>query len=165
MFQKVLIANRGEIAVRIQRTLKRLGVESVAIYSDADRESRHVLDADHAIALGGLTPAESYLNADAVLAAARSCVSANHKNQSGGLIGIHPGYGFLSENAAFAEACAREGFTFIGPTPDQLRDFGLKHTARELAEKSAVPLLPGSALLADFNAARDAAARVAYPVM
>ncbi len=166
MFEKVLIANRGEIAVRIQRSLKALGVASVALYSEADREARHVLDADEALALPGNTAAESYLNVEAVLAAARRLAPAASSSDAGPpAMGVHPGYGFLSENAAFAEACARENIAFIGPTPDQLREFGLKHTARELAKKSQVPLLPGSDLLADAEAALREAERVGYPVM
>ncbi len=163
MFDRVLIANRGEIAVRIQRTLKRLGVESIAVYSDPDRDARHVLNADHAVALGGSSAAESYLNTEAVLAAARGLATDSAGQPL--KIGIHPGYGFLSENAEFAEACEREGFVFIGPTPAQLRDFGLKHTARELAKSSQVPLLPGSDLLPDAAAALARADQIGYPVM
>ncbi|MCR9143233.1 MAG: urea carboxylase [bacterium] len=165
MFEKVLIANRGEIAVRIQRSLKKLGVASVALYSPADREARHVLDADEAIALPGDAAAESYLDVAAVLAAARSVLPKGNSSGSSPILGVHPGYGFLSENAAFAEACAQDNIAFIGPTPAQLRDFGLKHTARELALKSEVPLLPGSGLLADIDEARREAERVGFPVM
>ncbi|HXC57922.1 MAG TPA: urea carboxylase [Steroidobacteraceae bacterium] len=155
MFQKVLIANRGAIACRIIRTLQRLGIASVAVYSDADAASAHVRMADEAVRLGPPPAAESYLRADALLAAARAC----------GAQAIHPGYGFLSENADFAEACEAAGIAFIGPTPTQIRQFGLKHTARALAESNALPLLPGSGLLPDLPAALTEAERIGYPVM
>jgi len=155
MFKKVLIANRGAIACRIVRTLKRLGVGSVAVYSDADANSVHVTQADEAVGIGGSSAAESYLNFGKIFAAARQT----------GAEAIHPGYGFLSENADFAEACAREGFVFVGPTPQQMRDFGLKHTARALAQAHGVPMLPGSELLDSLDHARTEAARIGYPVM
>jgi urea carboxylase len=155
MFDKVLIANRGEIAVRILRTLRRLGVRSVAVYSDADRHSPHVLGADESIALGSGPAADTYLRQDKLLRAAATS----------GAQAVHPGYGFLSENAAFAQACADAGIVFIGPTPPQIRDFGLKHLARELAARSGVQLLPGSGLLESVDAARVAAERIGYPVM
>jgi urea carboxylase len=155
MFNKVLIANRGEIACRIMRTLKRMGVASVAVYSEADANARHVLEADQAICVGPAPAAESYLNAERILAAARAT----------GAQAIHPGYGFLSENPAFAESCEASGIAFIGPTPQQMRDFGLKHTARELAESCGLPLLPGTGLLADTTHAKAEAARIGYPVM
>ncbi|NTV97408.1 MAG: ATP-grasp domain-containing protein, partial [Thiobacillus sp.] len=155
MFKKVLIANRGAIACRIQRTLKKLGVASVAVYSEADAGARHVLDADEAYLLGPAPAAESYLRADKILAIAKEC----------GAEAIHPGYGFLSENPDFADACAAAGIAFVGPTGDQMRAFGLKHTARELAEKNGVPLLPGSGLLADVGHAQAEARRIGYPVM
>jgi len=137
MFSAVLIANRGEIAVRAIRTLKRLGVKSVAVYSDADRNAQHVRDADIAIALGGDKPADSYLRIDKILAAARET----------GAQAIYPGYGFLSESAEFAEACESAGIAFVGPTPAQIREFGLKHRARELAAEARVPMAPGTGLL------------------
>jgi urea carboxylase len=155
MFQKVLIANRGEIACRVIRTLRQLGVASVAIYSDADRHSLHVLEADESVHVGPAPAAQSYLNRDAILDAAERT----------GAKGIFPGYGFLSENAAFAEACEARGIAFIGPTPEQMRRFGVKHTARELAQALGVPLLEGTPLLADADAAVAAADRVGYPVM
>ncbi|MFJ2993945.1 urea carboxylase [Pandoraea sp. NPDC087047] len=155
MFDTVLIANRGEIACRIARTLKRMGIRSVAVYSDADRNSRHVGAADIAVALGGNTAAESYLKGERILAAARQT----------GAQAIIPGYGFLSENAAFAQMCEAEGIAFVGPTAEQMAQFGLKHAARELAEAAGVPLTPGSGLLADVDAARDAARAIGYPVM
>ena len=155
MFDTVLIANRGAIACRIIRTLKRLGIESVAVYSDADRHSLHVRQADKAIYIGPAAAAQSYLDQRKVLEAAR--VS--------GAQAIHPGYGFLSENAAFAEACEGAGIAFVGPTPQQMRDFGLKHTARELAQRNHVPLLPGSGLLDDLAQAHSEAARIGFPLM
>ncbi|MEZ5829472.1 MAG: biotin carboxylase N-terminal domain-containing protein, partial [Hyphomicrobiales bacterium] len=124
MFRKVLIANRGAIACRIIRTLDRMGIASVAVYSDADRHALHVMRASEAMCVGPPPAAESYLQIDAILDAARKT----------GAEAIHPGYGFLSENADFAEVCANAGIVFIGPRPEHLRAFGLKHTARELAE-------------------------------
>jgi len=155
MFAKVLIANRGEIACRIIRTLKRLKVGSVAVYSEADRHSLHALQADEAVALGPGPAAETYLRQDKLLGAARAT----------GAQAIHPGYGFLSENAAFAQACAAQGLVFVGPTPAQMREFGLKHLARDVAARSGVALLPGSGLLATIEEALAEAARVGYPVM
>ncbi|GAC1331606.1 MAG: urea carboxylase [Steroidobacteraceae bacterium] len=155
MFDKVLIANRGEIACRIIRTLKRLSIGSVAVYSDADRNSLHAAQADEAHRLGPGPAAESYLREDLILAAARAA----------GADAIHPGYGFLSENSAFAAACGAADIVFIGPSPAQIRDFGLKHLARDLARRNDVPLLPGSGLLRSIEEARDEAARVGYPVM
>ena len=155
MFKTVLVANRGEIAVRIIRTLRAMGISPVAVYSDADRFAPHVRLADRAVRLGPAPAAESYLNVAAVIAAARET----------GAEAVHPGYGFLSENASFAEALAAEGITFIGPDPAHLRAFGLKHTARDLAEKAGVPLLPGTGLLAGVEAAVTAAAGLGYPVM
>lgn len=155
MFKKVLIANRGEIACRIIRTLKKMGIQSVAIYSEADAGARHVLEADEAVCVGLAPAAESYLNVAQILAVAKQL----------GVEGIHPGYGFLSENATFADACEAAGIAFIGPTPQQMRDFGLKHTARALALNNNVPLLPGSGLLKDLADAQVEAARIGYPVM
>ena len=155
MFTKVLIANRGEIACRIIRTLRKMGVGSVAVYSDPDATAAHVLLADEAVRVGPAAAAESYLNVEAILDAARRT----------GAQAIHPGYGFLSENAAFARLCAENGIEFIGPTPEQLVDFGLKHKARELAERWQVPLVPGSGLLETPAAAKAAAAQIGYPVM
>ncbi len=155
MFDRILIANRGAIACRILRTLRRLGIASVAVYSEADRHAPHVRLADHAVAIGGAAAADSYLRQDRILAAARET----------GAQAIHPGYGFLSENADFAAACAAAGVAFIGPTPEQMRRFGLKHTARELALAGNVPLLPGSGLLADLSEALAEAQRIGFPVM
>src|SRR5690349_17287870 len=155
MFKKVLIANRGEIACRVIRTLDRMGIASVAVYSEADRHSLHVTMAGEAVCIGPAAVSESYLNADRILEAALATGSE----------AIHPGYGFLSENPGFAEACAEAGIVFIGPTPDQMRAFGLKHTARQIAQDSGVPLSPGSGLLADADEAVKAAERIGYPVM
>jgi urea carboxylase len=155
MFKTVLIANRGEIAVRIARTLKRMGIRSVAVYSDADRDSSHVAVADVAIALGGKTPAESYLHGERLLALAQEAHAE----------AIIPGYGFLSENATFAEQCAAAGIVFVGPTPEQIRRFGLKHTSRQIAAAAGLPLTPGSGLLKDLVEAKNAALTIGYPVM
>ena len=155
MFKKVLIANRGEIACRIIRTLKKMGIQSVAIYSEADASARHVLDADEAVCVGPEPAAESYLNVARILQVVKET----------GSDAIHPGYGFLSENPDFAESCEAAGITFIGPTPQQMRDFGLKHTARELALQNGVPLLPGSGLLKDVEHAKLEAQKIGYPVM
>jgi urea carboxylase len=155
MFDKVLIANRGEIACRIIRTLRRLGISSVAVYSEADADSLHVIEADEAFCIGEPAPASSYLNSAAIIRTAQDC----------GAQAIHPGYGFLSENPAFTEECAANGIVFIGPSPESMRAFGLKHRARELAEQSGVPLLPGSGILGDEQHAVTQAARIGYPVM
>src|SRR4029450_11018621 len=155
MFSKVLIANRGEIACRIIRTLDRMRVASVAVYSEADAHAAHVRLAGEAVCVGPPQAAQSYLRIEQILSAARRT----------GTEGIHPGYGFLSENADFAEACEAEGIVFIGPTPQNMRDFGLKHTARELAIASAVPVSPGSSLLDALAEARAEAERIGFPVM
>jgi len=155
MFEKVLIANRGAIACRILRTLRELRVEGVAVYSEADAASLHILQADEAHSLGEGAAAGTYLAVEKILAIAKAS----------GATAIHPGYGFLSENAAFAEACANHGIAFIGPTPEQLRVFGLKHTARALAKQHGVPMLEGTELLDSLDAALIAGAQVGYPVM
>lgn len=155
MFSKVLIANRGAIATRIIRTLDRMGVKSVAVYSEADRHAAHVAAAGEAVAIGSAPAVQSYLRADAILDAARRT----------GAEAIHPGYGFLSENPDFADMCAAAGIRFIGPKPAQMRAFGLKHQARELALAAGVPLAPGSGLLANVDVARSQAERIGYPVM
>jgi urea carboxylase len=155
MFRKVLIANRGAIACRITRTLRKMGVASVAVYSEADRHSLHVGQADEAVVIGPPPPAQSYLSIPNLLEAARKT----------GAEAIHPGYGFLSENAEFAEACLAHGIVFIGPTAEQMRDFGLKHVARRIAAENGVLLLPGTGLLENLHAAIEAADRIGYPVM
>ncbi|MDX2186942.1 MAG: urea carboxylase [Opitutaceae bacterium] len=155
MFKKVLIANRGAIATRVTRTLRRLGIKSVAVYSEADAGSLHVEAADEAILIGPPPAAKSYLLADKIIEVAKAT----------GAEAIHPGYGFLSENPGFAEACATAGIVFIGPKPGQMRAFGFKHTARELALAHGVPLLPGTPLLKDAEEALREAGRIGYPVM
>lgn len=155
MFHKVLVANRGAIACRVLRTLKALGVQSVAVYSDADRFSLHVSQADEAMRIGPAAAAQSYLSVDAILAAAKQT----------GAEAIHPGYGFLSENPEFADACDAAGIVFIGPTGDQMRAFALKHSARFMAERLGVPLLPGTGLLSSLEDAQGAAETIGYPVM
>jgi acetyl-CoA carboxylase biotin carboxylase subunit len=153
-FQKVLIANRGEIACRIASTLHELGIRSVAVYSEADRGALHTRVADEAWAIGPPEPRASYLNIEALLEAAK---------QSGAQA-VHPGYGFLAENAGFAEAVERAGLTFIGPTAEQIRAMGDKRAARSLAEKANVPVVPG-AEGDDAKALAKAAAAMGFPVM
>lgn len=155
VFSKVLIANRGAIACRIARTLRRMGVGSVAVYSEADADSLHASSTDEAIFIGAAPARSSYLDADAILRAAHAT----------GARAIHPGYGFLSENAGFAQRCADEGLVFIGPTPANMLAFGLKHRARELALAHGVPLMPGTGLLVDVEEALQAAEDIGYPVM
>jgi urea carboxylase len=155
MFNKVLIANRGAIACRIIRTLKEMGVGSVAVYSEADADSRHVLDADEAWSLGEGAAAHTYLDQNQLIAIAKQT----------GAQAIHPGYGFLSENPDFARRCVDEGLVFLGPTPEQMVAFGLKHEARALAEAANVPLLPGTGLLTSLEEALEKAETIGYPVM
>ncbi|MBV7496613.1 urea carboxylase [Pseudomonas sp. PDM24] len=155
MFEKVLIANRGAIACRILRTLGELQIKGVAVYSEADAASLHILQAFESHSLGEGAAAGTYLAVDKILAIAKSS----------GATAIHPGYGFLSENAAFAQACEAADIAFIGPTPEQLRVFGLKHTARALARQHGVPMLEGTELLDSLDAALIAGEQVGYPVM
>lgn len=155
MFKKILIANRGAIAVRIEKTLRKMNVSSVAIYSKADRDSLHVANADEAVCLGSGTVLETYLNQDEILKIAKDL----------GVDAIHPGYGFLSENRDFAKKCAQQGISFIGPTPEQMEMFGLKHLAREIAAQANVPMLEGSKILADENEAVEVAENLGYPVI
>ncbi len=155
MFDKVLIANRGAIACRVIRTLRQMGVKSVAVYTDADALSRHVLEADEAYCIGSGVAADSYLRVDKILDIARQTNAQ----------AIHPGYGFLSENADFVEQCDAHNIRFIGPTAQQMRTFGLKHTARELAIQSQVPLLPGTGLLDNVDNALVEAENIGYPIM
>ncbi|TCM20568.1 urea carboxylase [Novosphingobium sp. PhB165] len=154
-FDTVLIANRGAIATRIIRTLRRMGLKSVAVYSEADEGSNHVSEADEAVCIGGAKASDSYLNIAAILDAARKT----------GAGAIHPGYGFLAENVEFAEACAEAGIVFIGPTVQNIRTFGLKHSARALAAAHDVPLAPGTGLLADEKDAVLAAREIGFPVI
>ncbi|WP_346400839.1 5-oxoprolinase/urea amidolyase family protein [Pseudomonas syringae] len=155
MFDKLLIANRGAIACRILRTLRTLQVKGVAVYSEADAASLHLMQADEAHSLGEGGAAGTYLAVDKILAIAKAS----------GAKAIHPGYGFLSENAAFAQACEDAGIAFVGPTPEQLRVFGLKHTARALARQHGVPMLEGTELLDSLESAIAAAHTIGYPVM
>ncbi len=155
MFSKVLIANRGAISRRITRTLRKLEVSSVAVFSEADAQSLHVSDADEAVLLGPSAVSESYLNVERLLEVASKT----------GAQAVHPGYGFLSENPDFAKACEGAGLIFIGPAPEQMRAFGLKHTAREIAAEHGVPLLSGSGILRNAAHALVEAALIGYPVM
>jgi urea carboxylase len=155
VFARVLVANRGEIACRIIRSLHALGVEAVAVYSDADRGAAHVREADRSVRLGPSPASESYLDADRVLEAALKT----------GADAVHPGYGFLAERAAFARSVEAAGLAFVGPTPAQLADFGEKHVARELAAGANVPLLPASGIVADVTEALTVAEDIGYPVM
>ncbi|MFG3367252.1 5-oxoprolinase/urea amidolyase family protein [Streptomyces sp. NPDC048156] len=154
-FDTLLVANRGEIAVRIIRTARRLGIRTVAVFSDPDRSAPHVRLADEAVRLGPAPAKESYLDADLILRAAKDT----------GAGAIHPGYGFLSEDAGFARRCEDAGIVFVGPSADQLELFGAKHTARAAAEAAGVPLAPGTGLLPDLPSALAAADRIGYPVM
>lgn len=154
--KKVLIANRGEIAVRVIRACRELGIATVAIYSEADRKALHVLEADEAAAVGAAAPAESYLNIDKIIAAAqeRQCDA------------IHPGYGFLSENAGFARRCREAGIIFIGPTPEAMALVGDKLTARKTMREAGVPVTPGVALHThDWGEIAKLADSIGYPVM
>src|SRR5262252_3450637 len=155
MFRKVLIANRGVIACRVIRTLRKLGVSPIAVYSEADRHGLHVAHSDTAVLLGPPAAAESYLNQTAILRAARKTAAE----------AIHPGYGFLSENAEFADACENAGIIFLGPSGDHMRALGLKHKAREIAVREGIPLLPGSGLLRDLAHAMEEAENIGYPVI
>lgn len=155
MFKKVLIANRGEIAVRIIRACRDLGISAVAVYSDADRRSLHVALADEAYHIGGSAPAESYLNKERIIDAAKKA----------GAEAIHPGFGFLSENDSFADMCEKSGIVFIGPSPEAIRLMGDKITARKIAHDVKVPLVPGSDGAVSDVEASVIAAEIGYPVM
>jgi acetyl-CoA carboxylase, biotin carboxylase subunit len=156
MFRKILIANRGEIAVRVIRALRELGIASVAVYSDVDRASLHVRKADEAYCIGPAAATESYLNIARILDVAKRS----------GAEAIHPGYGFLSENAAFAQACADAGIKFIGPTAAAMNMMGSKTRARQAMEKSGVPTVPGTSRGLDSpEQAHEVAARIGYPIM
>lgn len=156
MFKKVLIANRGEIAVRILRALHEMGIRSVVVYSDVDRAALHVRKADEAYHIGPATASESYLNIPKIIDVAVRC----------GAEAIHPGYGFLSENAAFARACREAGLKFIGPTPEAMEALGSKTRARQLMAKANVPFVPGTAKgLLSLEEAQQVAERIGYPIM
>ena len=156
MLKRVLIANRGEIALRVLRACRELDIETVAVYSEADAEALHVQLATQAVCIGPARAADSYLNQDALLTVAKAT----------GCDGLHPGYGFLSENADFADACAQEGITFIGPSGDTIRKAGSKSAARELMKAAGVPVTPGSdGPVSSVEEALAAAERVGYPVL
>lgn len=155
MFSKVLIANRGAIAVRVIKTLKKMGISSVAIYAEADAHAPHVTMADEAWPLGEGAAAQTYLDQNKIF----------NVLQKSGAQAVHPGYGFLSENADFCRALAEQGIVFIGPTPEQMIAFGLKHEARALAQQSGVPLLPGTGLMPSLETAVEQAHIIGYPVM
>jgi len=155
MFNKVLIANRGAIATRIMRTLKTMQCQSVAIYNEADVDSLHVQHADESYSLGEGRATDTYLNQDKIFDIIKKS----------GADAVHPGYGFLSENPGFVARCEKNGIAFIGPTPEQMNAFGLKHTARQLAEDNDIPLLPGTGLLDSVDEAVDAADTIGYPLM
>src|SRR6516165_1470387 len=156
MFRKILIANRGEIAVRVIRACHEMGIAAVAVYSDVDRAALHVRKADEAYPIGAPAAAESYLNIQKILdVAARSGADA-----------IHPGYGFLSENAKFARACADAGVKFIGPTAAAMDAMGSKTRARQAMEEAGIPTVPGTSRgLESFEQAKQVAERIGYPVM
>jgi acetyl-CoA carboxylase biotin carboxylase subunit len=156
MFKKILIANRGEIALRIIRTCKELGIPTVAVYSTADKDSLHVRFAEEAVCIGPPSSKESYLNIQSIMAA----VEITNADA------VHPGYGFLAENAAFAEICAEYNIKFIGPTPEMIRKMGDKITAKETMIKAGVPVIPGSAgLITDIKESKKLAKELGYPVI
>lgn len=155
-FFKILIANRGEIALRIMRTARRLGHGVVAVYSDADRDARHVREADQAVRIGEALPTQSYLKIDAIIAAAKAS----------GASAVHPGYGFLAENAEFAQACRDAGLVFIGPSPEAIRAMGNKAGAKDIMQKAGVPCVPGYQGAEQSDAAMLSAAKaIGFPVM
>src|SRR5579872_2196631 len=156
MFKKILIANRGEIACRVIRTCKRLGIATVAVYSDADRRAMHVQLADEAMHIGPAKASESYLNVDRILAAAKQT----------GAEAIHPGYGFLSENASFSRRCKQAGIVFIGPAAERAEAMGSKGAAKALMEKAGVPVVPGyHGEDQSLKKLEAEAKRIGYPLM
>ena len=155
MFEKVLIANRGEIAIRVARALKEMGIGSIAVYSELDRDAPHVREADEAFLIGPATPAESYLNIEKILEVASSA----------GAEGIHPGYGFLAENAEFAAACEKAKITWIGPPPKAIEAMGSKTRSRELMQKAGVPIVPGATSpVKNVEEAKKQAREIGYPI-
>src|SRR6478752_5950525 len=156
MFNKVLVANRGEIALRVIRACKELGIKTLAVYSEADVDSLHVQLADEAICIGPAPSQQSYLKMDRIISAA----------EIGDVDAIHPGYGFLAENAHFAEVCATCNIKFIGPSPSAIRTMGNKNAARDQARKAGVPVCPGSDGIVDSEkSALRSAKKIGYPVM
>ncbi len=156
MFKKILIANRGEIAIRVMNTCREMGIETVSVYSDADEKAIHVLSSDEAVYIGASEPSESYLNIDKIIKAAKDTNSE----------AIHPGYGFLSENSDFSKRCEKEGIVFIGPGPKAIKDLGDKITSRQIMLESQVPVTPGlSNTEADANVMAKEANKVGYPVL
>ncbi len=155
MFKRILVANRGEIAVRIMRACREMGIESVAVFSDVDRRALHVRKADYAYHIGPATASESYLNSEKILDVARRS----------GAEAIHPGYGFLSENAKFARACKEAGVKFIGPTAESMEMMGSKTRARQNMKKAGVPFVPGSEKGLEFDGIERMAEQIGYPVM
>ena len=155
MFKKILIANRGEIALRVIRTAREMGVRTVVVYSQADEHSLPVLLADESVCVGPAASSASYLNIPNILSAALMT----------GAEGIHPGYGFMAENPDFAEMCRDHGIVFIGPTPESMRELGSKAGGREIAANSSVPVVPGTGVLAGVDEALLAAKQIGYPVL
>ncbi len=155
MFTKILIANRGEIAIRIIRACKEMGISTVAVYSQADRDSLHAALADQAVCIGGPRSEESYLNARQIISTALAT----------GAQAIHPGYGFLAENAEFAAQCRRYGITFIGPSAEVISKMGDKDAARWMMKENGVPITPGTGILKDWKEAASAAEEIGYPVL
>ena len=155
MFSKILIANRGEIAVRIIRACKEMGIATVAVHSQADKESLHVSLADESVCVGKALPGESYLRQRDIITAALLT----------GAQAIHPGYGFLAENADFARLCQQNGLVFIGPDADVISRMGDKDAARRMMQKAGVPTIPGTDLLSGPKEAAEAAKKIGYPVL
>ena len=155
MFDKILCANRGEIAVRVIRACREMGIKTVAVYSEADKNSLHAALADECVCVGGPSASSSYLNQENIISAALAT----------GARAIHPGYGFLAENASFARLCEASGIVFIGPDGDTIEKMGNKNNARELMIKAGVPVIPGSGALSDAAEAKAFAESIGYPVL
>lgn len=155
MFSKILVANRGEVAIRIIRSCKEMGISTVSVYSEADRESLHVALADQSICIGRAAPSDSYLNMERIVSAALATGSQ----------AIHPGYGFLSESARFAELCEKHGIAFIGPPSGVISKLGDKDSARRMMAEAGVPVIPGTSILENKKAAAESAEKIGYPLM
>ncbi|NLA86838.1 MAG: acetyl-CoA carboxylase biotin carboxylase subunit, partial [Clostridiales bacterium] len=155
MFSKILIANRGEVAIRIIRACKEMGISTVAVYSVADKEALHVALADQSVCIGEAPPSDSYLNAERIVSAA---LITNAQ-------AIHPGYGFLSESPRFAELCRKNGIDFIGPSSGVIALMGDKDRARQVMKNAGVPIIPGTDILESAEAAARAAEKIGYPVL